>query len=97
VHPADGTCGRSPLNKELGSGGMGVVREAEETSLPRTDAIRMMRGSGMSSAGIARVALLSVAGASVHLAGGKWPGVVSRGMTLRWQGTQRRKAVASEQ
>lgn len=97
MHPADGACGRSPLKKELGSGGKGVVRKAEETSLPRTAAMRMMRGFGISSAGIARVASLSAAGASVHLVGGKWPGVVSRGMTLRWQGTQRRKAVASEQ
>jgi hypothetical protein len=53
VHPADGACGRSPLNKELGSGGKGVVRKAEETSLPRAAAIRMMRGFGISSAGIA--------------------------------------------
>ncbi len=49
--PAVGVFGKYRLNKELGSGGMGVIWEAEDTSLHRTVAIKMIRGFAFSSAG----------------------------------------------
>lgn len=48
--PAGGTFGKYRLKKELGSGGMGVIWEAEDTSLRRTVAIKMIRGFAFSSA-----------------------------------------------
>ena len=49
--PSAGIFGKYRLNKELGSGGMGVIWEAEDTSLHRTVALKMIRGFAFSSAG----------------------------------------------
>lgn len=46
---AAGDFGKYQLTKELGSGGMGVIWEAEDTSLKRTVAIKMIRGFAFSS------------------------------------------------
>ena len=45
-----GLSGKYRLNKELGSSGMGVIWEAEDTSLHRTVAIKMIRGFAFSGA-----------------------------------------------
>lgn len=48
--PAGGNFGKYRLIRELGAGGMGVIWEAEDTSLHRTVAIKMIRGFAFSSA-----------------------------------------------
>lgn len=49
--PVGGTFGKYQLIQELGSGGMGVIWEADDSSLRRTVALKMIRGFAFSGTG----------------------------------------------